>query len=112
MQRQERRSGGEEQLVRASSSTAPCAMSPSSRRRWSACVRALAHVPIPTEKRQQGQRDIAVQVQGVWIRPGDRLYADGIVVLARAPAERLSPPWLRGCAAHEPHCTWLLWLSH
>ena len=39
-------------------------------------VRALAHVPIPTEKRQQGQRDIAVHVQGVWIRPGDRLYAD------------------------------------
>ncbi len=46
-------------------------------------IRALALVPIPTEKRQQGERDVAVQVQGVWIRPGDRLYADrdGIVVL-------------------------------
>jgi regulator of ribonuclease activity A len=46
-------------------------------------IRALALIPIPTEKRQQGERDVAVQVQGVWIRPGDRLYADrdGIVVL-------------------------------
>jgi regulator of ribonuclease activity A len=46
-------------------------------------IRALALIPIPTEKRQQGERDVAVQVQGVWIRPGDRLWADadGIVVL-------------------------------
>jgi len=46
-------------------------------------IRALALVPIPTEKRQQGERDVAVQLQGVWIRPGDRLYADadGIVVV-------------------------------
>ena len=46
-------------------------------------IRALALVPIPTEKRNQGERDVAVQVQGVWIRPGDRLYADadGMVVL-------------------------------
>ncbi len=46
-------------------------------------IRALALIPIPTEKRQQGERDVAVQVQGVWIRPGDRLVADadGIVVL-------------------------------
>jgi regulator of ribonuclease activity A len=50
-------------------------------------LRALALVPIPTEKRQQGERDVAVQVQGVWIRPGDRLVADadGIVVLRPAP---------------------------
>ena len=44
-------------------------------------VRALGLVPIPTEKKNQGERDVAVQVQGVWIRPGDRLYADGMVVL-------------------------------
>jgi regulator of ribonuclease activity A len=46
-------------------------------------IRAVAHVPLPTEKKNQGERDVAVQVQGVWIRPGDRLYADadGIVVL-------------------------------
>ena len=47
-------------------------------------IRALAAMPLPTEKRQEGQRDIAVQVQGVWIRPGDWLYADedGMVVMA------------------------------
>ena len=49
-------------------------------------IRALAAMPLPTEKRQQGQTDVAVQVQGVWIRPGDWLYADedGIVVASRA----------------------------
>jgi regulator of ribonuclease activity A len=47
-------------------------------------IRALAAMPLPTEKRQQGQRDVAVQIQGVWIRPGDWLYADedGMVVMA------------------------------
>lgn len=47
-------------------------------------IRALAAMPLPTEKRQQGQRDIAVQVQGVWVRPGDWLYADedGMAVMA------------------------------
>ena len=46
-------------------------------------IRALAAMPLPTEKRQEGQRDVAVQIQGVWIRPGDWLYADedGIVVM-------------------------------
>ncbi len=46
-------------------------------------IRALAAMPLPTEKRQQGQRDVAVQIQGVWIGPGDWLYADedGIVVM-------------------------------
>jgi regulator of ribonuclease activity A len=47
-------------------------------------IRALASMPLPTEKRSEGQRDIAVQIQGVWVRPGDWLYADedGIVVSA------------------------------
>lgn len=47
-------------------------------------IRALAAMPLPTEKRNQGQSQVAVQVQGVWIRPGDWLYADedGIVVSA------------------------------
>jgi len=47
-------------------------------------LRALAVIPIPTEKRGQGERDVAVQIQGVWIRPGDMLYADadGIVLIA------------------------------
>ncbi|MFN3736959.1 ribonuclease E activity regulator RraA [Hydrogenophaga sp.] len=49
-------------------------------------IRALASMPMPTEKRQEGQRDVPVQVQGVWVRPGDWLYADedGIVVADRA----------------------------
>lgn len=45
-------------------------------------IMALGLVPMPTERRNQGQRDIAIQIQGVWVRPGDWLYADqdGIVV--------------------------------
>jgi regulator of ribonuclease activity A len=47
-------------------------------------IRAMASMPLPTEKRNEGQRDVAVQIQGVWVRPGDWLYADedGIVVTA------------------------------
>ena len=50
-------------------------------------IRALAAIPLPTEKRGEGQRDVAVQIQGVWVRPGDWLYADddGMVVMP-APA--------------------------
>lgn len=49
-------------------------------------IRALAAMPLPTDKRGQGQRDVAVQIQGVWVRPGDWLYADadGIVVAAQS----------------------------
>jgi regulator of ribonuclease activity A len=49
-------------------------------------IRALAPIPLPTEKRNEGQRDVAVQIQGVWVKPGDWLYADedGIVVADRA----------------------------
>lgn len=39
-------------------------------------IRALASMPMPTERRGAGQQDIALQVQGVWVRPGDWLYAD------------------------------------
>jgi regulator of ribonuclease activity A len=48
-------------------------------------IRALAAMPLPTVKRSEGQRDVAVQVQGVWLRPGEWLYADedGIVVMPR-----------------------------
>ncbi len=50
-------------------------------------IRALALMPLPTERKAPGQRDIAVQIQGVWVRPGDWLYADadGMVVMP-APA--------------------------
>jgi regulator of ribonuclease activity A len=39
-------------------------------------IRALAAMPLPTEKRQQGQAQVPVSIQGVWVRPGDWLYAD------------------------------------
>jgi regulator of ribonuclease activity A len=47
-------------------------------------VRALALMPLPTEKRNTGERDVPVQIDGVWVRPGDWLYADedGMVVMA------------------------------
>ena len=46
-------------------------------------IRALAAIPLPTDKRGEGQAGIAVQMQGVWVRPGDWLYADedGMVVM-------------------------------
>lgn len=49
-------------------------------------LRALACIPLPTERRMPGLRDLPVQVQGVWVRPGDWLYADedGMVVANRA----------------------------
>ena len=48
-------------------------------------IRALASNPMPTEKRNEGQKDVPVQIQGVWVRPGDWLYADedGVVVSAQ-----------------------------
>ena len=48
-------------------------------------LRALALIPLPTEKRGEGQSEVPVQMAGVWVRPGDWLYADadGIVVGAR-----------------------------
>jgi regulator of ribonuclease activity A len=47
-------------------------------------IRALAPVPLPTERQGLGQRDVVLQIRGVWVRPGDWLYADadGIVLLA------------------------------
>ena len=46
---------------------------------------ALASIPLPTERRNEGQRDLAVRIQGVWVRPGDWLYADedGVVIADR-----------------------------
>jgi regulator of ribonuclease activity A len=39
-------------------------------------IRALALMPLPTDRRNEGQRDVPVQIQGVWVYPGDWLYAD------------------------------------
>ncbi len=46
-------------------------------------IRALGLMPLPTERRGEGQRDLPVQIQGVTVSPGDWLYADddGIVVM-------------------------------
>ena len=48
-------------------------------------IRALAANPMPTEKRKQGLSQVPVQIQGVWVRPGDWLYADadGMVVSSK-----------------------------
>lgn len=47
-------------------------------------VKALALMPLRSVKRGEGQRDLAVTIQGVAVRPGDWLYADedGVVVSA------------------------------
>ncbi len=49
-------------------------------------IRALASMPLPTERKTEGLRDLAVQIQGVWVRSGDWLYADedGIVIADRS----------------------------
>jgi regulator of ribonuclease activity A len=39
-------------------------------------IRALGSLPLPTERRQQGLRDVVVRIQGVTVRPGEWLYAD------------------------------------
>ncbi|MCL2830977.1 MAG: ribonuclease E activity regulator RraA [Betaproteobacteria bacterium] len=53
-------------------------------------IRALALMPLRTTKRGEGQAGEPVRIQGVWVRPGDWLYADedGIVVADRQIAER------------------------
>ena len=49
-------------------------------------IRALASMPLPTEKRNEGQLDVPVVIQGVIVRPGEWLYADedGVVVMPQA----------------------------
>lgn len=48
-------------------------------------IKALALMPHRTAKRNEGQHDVPVTIQGVAVRPGDWLYADddGIVVSQR-----------------------------
>jgi len=45
-------------------------------------VKALASHPRKSEKKNLGEFDVPVRIAGVWIRPGDHLYADedGILV--------------------------------
>ena len=46
-------------------------------------IRALALMPMPTDRKTPGQTGVPVLIQGVWVRTGDWLYADedGIVVM-------------------------------
>jgi regulator of ribonuclease activity A len=46
-------------------------------------IRALALTPMPTDRKDQGQRDVPIQIGDAWIRPGEWLYADedGMVVM-------------------------------
>lgn len=48
-------------------------------------ILALASCPMPPDKRNEGERQVPVLVQGVWVRPGDWVYADadGVVLGAR-----------------------------
>jgi regulator of ribonuclease activity A len=48
-------------------------------------VRALALMPLRSVKRNEGERDVPVTIQGVAVRPGAWLYADedGIIVSPR-----------------------------
>ena len=45
-------------------------------------VKALGTCPRKTDKRDQGLRDVAVEIAGVRVRPGEWLYADadGVIV--------------------------------
>jgi regulator of ribonuclease activity A len=48
-------------------------------------LRALGTMPLRSEKRGEGARDVPVRFAGVTFRPGDHVYADedGIVVSTR-----------------------------
>lgn len=45
-------------------------------------ILALALMPMPSDRKAPGQVDLPLQVHGVWVRPGEWLYADedGVVV--------------------------------
>ena len=47
-------------------------------------IRALGLMPLPTDRRTDGQRDVLVHVQGVPVRPGDWWYADDDGMLVSA----------------------------
>ena len=49
-------------------------------------IRALGTNPMRTAKLGTGEVDVAVQIGGIWVRPGDWVYADddGVVISDRA----------------------------
>ena len=48
-------------------------------------IKALGNIPLATQKRNEGERDIPIQIQNIWIRPHEYIYADqdGIIVSDR-----------------------------
>ncbi|MEP0203474.1 MAG: ribonuclease E activity regulator RraA [Halioglobus sp.] len=44
-------------------------------------VKALGHCPLKTQKRGEGQTDIALHIGGTTVHPGDYIYADNNGVL-------------------------------
>jgi regulator of ribonuclease activity A len=48
-------------------------------------VMALASIPLRSEKKGEGQRDVVIQMPGARVRPGDWVYVDedGMVVAGR-----------------------------
>ena len=59
--------------VRDSAELAPCQIG----------IRAIALIPMPTDRAGQGLRDVPIAIRGVIVRPGEWLVADedGIVVM-------------------------------
>jgi regulator of ribonuclease activity A len=51
-------------------------------------IRALGTMPLRSENRGEGERDVPVRFAGVTFRPGDHVYADedGVVVSRTALA--------------------------
>ena len=49
-------------------------------------IAALALMPMPTEKQNQGHTDVVIDIAGVRVQPGDWLYADedGVVLADHA----------------------------
>jgi regulator of ribonuclease activity A len=47
---------------------------------------ALAPMPMPSDRKAAGQVDVPLQIEGVWVRPGDWLYADEDGVVVTTPA--------------------------
>jgi len=49
-------------------------------------ILALGHVPMPTDRKAQGQSDLVLHLHGLPVRPGEWLYADadGVVISEQA----------------------------
>ena len=49
---------------------------------WTSGIRALGTMPLRSEKRGEGERDVPVRFAGVTFRPGDYVYADEDGIIA------------------------------